>query len=269
LPLASGIPSFFLLCPPLNPSSRNHGNHSITLIAVQPSFSTIRCKTLNIFIKVCYAPLIVTAMPPRRTPSIFPHQIPILASLTPKSHRIISFADPHPLTLLESYRFENRGGGPTPDGSFLSTAHNFPKPFICNTYGSNPASAANKRLTSPPRRSLSPVDATLNKKRGGAPYGRLGGRRRRSSCEQRCPNLRGVRGPRGARFRVYGGSPAARRAALQLRKNCETECSEIPERETNSEREGGEGIENKLFVGRLSQGLSRVNNNYLPSNDTT
>ena len=36
-------------------SSRIHRNHSTALIAVQPSFSTIRCKTLNIFIKVCYS----------------------------------------------------------------------------------------------------------------------------------------------------------------------------------------------------------------------
>src|SRR6266403_3860506 len=36
-------------------SSHIHRNHSTTLIAVQPSFSTIRCKPLNIFIKVCYS----------------------------------------------------------------------------------------------------------------------------------------------------------------------------------------------------------------------
>jgi hypothetical protein len=36
-------------------SSRIHRNHSPALIAVQPLFSTIRCKTLNIFIKVCYS----------------------------------------------------------------------------------------------------------------------------------------------------------------------------------------------------------------------
>ena len=36
-------------------SSRIHRNHSAALIAVQPSFSTVRCKTLNIFIKVCYS----------------------------------------------------------------------------------------------------------------------------------------------------------------------------------------------------------------------
>ena len=35
-------------------SSHIHRNHSARLIAVQPSFSTVRCKTLNIFIKACY-----------------------------------------------------------------------------------------------------------------------------------------------------------------------------------------------------------------------
>ncbi len=31
------------------------GNHSPALITIQPSFSTIPCKTLNILIKVCYS----------------------------------------------------------------------------------------------------------------------------------------------------------------------------------------------------------------------
>ena len=82
-----------------------------SLIAVQPSFSTIRCKTLNIFIKVCYAPPFVTAMPPRRPLSTFLYLITTPVTLTAKSHRIISFADPHPLTPLLSYRFKNRGRG--------------------------------------------------------------------------------------------------------------------------------------------------------------
>src|SRR6267154_2912495 len=38
------------------PSSLMCRSHSARLIAVRPSFSTIRCKTLNIFIKVCYSP---------------------------------------------------------------------------------------------------------------------------------------------------------------------------------------------------------------------
>src|SRR6267154_6193019 len=36
-------------------SSRIRRNHSPALMTVQPSFSTIRCKTLNILIKVCYS----------------------------------------------------------------------------------------------------------------------------------------------------------------------------------------------------------------------
>jgi hypothetical protein len=49
---------------------------------------------------------------------------PVSLSLTSfprffKSHRITSFADPHPLTLLESYRFKNRGGGRVPGPSHV------------------------------------------------------------------------------------------------------------------------------------------------------
>src|SRR5208282_186325 len=82
----------------------NHKHHSTALIAVQPSFSTVRCKTLNIFIKVCYSLPVVAAMledsdpvgTPRRSLSTFLRLIPTPIHLTPKSHGIISFADPHP-----------------------------------------------------------------------------------------------------------------------------------------------------------------------------
>src|SRR5258708_16659446 len=51
-------------------------------------------------------------------------------SQTSKSHQIISFADPHPLTLLESYRFKNMAvRGPSP----RSLAQNVPlllSPFL-------------------------------------------------------------------------------------------------------------------------------------------
>jgi len=39
---------------PFSCPSSIHENHSPALITIQPSFSTIPCKTLNIFIKVCY-----------------------------------------------------------------------------------------------------------------------------------------------------------------------------------------------------------------------
>jgi hypothetical protein len=42
---------------------------------------------------------------------------PALLGRASNSHEIISFADPHPLTLLESYRFKNiRGWGSPPTG---------------------------------------------------------------------------------------------------------------------------------------------------------
>src|SRR5712691_4755422 len=50
----------------------------------------------------------------------------------PKSNQIISFADPHPLTLLESYRSKNMGGGPLlhqPPTSQLSTSSIYPLSF--------------------------------------------------------------------------------------------------------------------------------------------
>jgi hypothetical protein len=56
--------------------------HSLTLIAVQPSFSTFRCKTLNIFIKVCYS-LTCISSPTRlpRAPCAAAH--PLLLTSTP------------------------------------------------------------------------------------------------------------------------------------------------------------------------------------------
>jgi hypothetical protein len=72
-----------------------------------------------------------------------------------KSHGIISFTDPHPLTPSESYRFKNSAG------RVYSPCLN---PFSCNIYGL-PASVANKRLTA----WLSPLHATLTKNTGGTP----------------------------------------------------------------------------------------------------
>jgi hypothetical protein len=44
--------------------------HSVTLIAVQPSISTFRRKTLNIFIKVCYPPSVFGDQNPRSITSL-------------------------------------------------------------------------------------------------------------------------------------------------------------------------------------------------------
>src|SRR4029077_11488477 len=43
-------------------ASRIHRNHLPALITVQPSISTVRCKTLNNFSKVCYS---LPCLPPR------------------------------------------------------------------------------------------------------------------------------------------------------------------------------------------------------------
>src|SRR5712692_3560640 len=64
---------------------------------------------------------------------------PIPPSLSPNSPGIISFADPHPLTTIESYRYKNIGGRGT--RSVVQTFRRAdvpypPKSFTCNTYGS-------------------------------------------------------------------------------------------------------------------------------------
>jgi len=51
-------------------------------MTVQPPFSTIHCKTLNIFIKVCYTVLVVAAMSPRRTLSLPSNRTPAPGSVS-------------------------------------------------------------------------------------------------------------------------------------------------------------------------------------------
>jgi hypothetical protein len=112
---------------------------------------------------VLSSPLIVSrharrsVLLPASRPSFHHHH-----SQPSKSHRIISFADPHPLTLLESYRFKNmagrgyslrselriatlpqllRGGDPDPVGTFRRA--NFPHPpksFPYHTSENSPVS---------------------------------------------------------------------------------------------------------------------------------
>src|SRR5713226_5039762 len=43
----------------------------------------------------------------------FLSQIPVPQLFFPKFHRLISFADPHLLTTIESHRYKNMGGGPS------------------------------------------------------------------------------------------------------------------------------------------------------------
>ncbi len=68
-----------------------------------------------------------------------PRRIPIPPSLSPNSHGINVFADNHPLTTIESYRYKNIGGrGRRSDVQTFrrADAPYLPKSFSCNTYGS-------------------------------------------------------------------------------------------------------------------------------------
>jgi hypothetical protein len=53
-PLGFALPKGAAFDFPFSCAAPIHKNHSPALITVQPSFATIRCKTLNVFIKVCY-----------------------------------------------------------------------------------------------------------------------------------------------------------------------------------------------------------------------
>src|SRR5713101_2229896 len=66
-----------------------------------------------------------------------PRRIPIPPSLSPNSHRIISFTDPHPLNSVVSYRYKNIGGrGRRSDVQTFRRADvpYPPKSFSCTTY---------------------------------------------------------------------------------------------------------------------------------------
>jgi hypothetical protein len=115
------------------------------------------------------------ASDPRRSLASFLGLTPTPYLPSPKSFPLISFTDPHPLTLLESYRFKNSGGGCIPD---LSTFQAFQradlprphKPFTCNTYNLTQVSQ-----TKDLRQKLSCLDATLTKNRGRGPAFRRSG----------------------------------------------------------------------------------------------
>src|SRR5882762_349825 len=89
-----------------------------------------------------------------------------------KSHGIISFTDPHPLTLLKSYRFKNRGGRVqellVSSPYFLTSLPPYfriPKSFICNTYGP-PHKYCKQKTYDSGQSLLNPVDATLTENTG-------------------------------------------------------------------------------------------------------
>jgi len=126
-------------------SSRIHRNHSPVLIAVQPSISTIYCKTLNNLISTCYPYYMIARTEPRSV-----------------------YAEPR------STCPDHLGEIPTLSES---VAHHPRRPLatiglssLAATLTSLPASVANKRLTA----RLNPLDATLTKNTGvGIPAARL------------------------------------------------------------------------------------------------
>jgi hypothetical protein len=97
-------------------------------------------------------------------PSVF--LIPSSSAFPRNSFALISFTDPHPLTLLKSYRFKKRGG----EGVFqtfrrvdVPTSH--PLSPLDATLMDRPASVANKRLTVVTK----PFKCNTYKKQGGYP----------------------------------------------------------------------------------------------------
>lgn len=73
----------------------------------------------------------------------------------------MSFTDPHPLTIIESYRYKDRVGK---EASIRFLPQCNPNSFSCNTYRHVAVSDANKRLKGNPYLWLSPLDATLTRK---------------------------------------------------------------------------------------------------------
>jgi hypothetical protein len=124
--------------------SRIHRNHSAAVTTVQPPFSTIRCKALNNFSKVCYSLPDVAAMTPRRPRASFSDvpPIPCRGCRSPSTF----------LTSLPHYFYAS---------SFLSS--------LAATLMDLPASVANKRLTA----KLNPLAATLTKNTGAPPTSQM------------------------------------------------------------------------------------------------
>jgi hypothetical protein len=143
---------------------------------------------------VLSSPLIVSrharrsVLLPASRPSFHHHH-----SQPSKSHRIISFADPHPLTLLESYRFKNmagrgyslrselriatlpqllRGGDPDPVGTFRRA--NFPHPPKSFPYHTSENSPVSPTIATLPKTDVSnPCVCHTSETPRGAPHSRI------------------------------------------------------------------------------------------------
>jgi hypothetical protein len=147
---------------------------------VQPSFSAIHCKTLNLSILTCYASPVVAAMRSPRPFDFFHGWNSILRLQLPNSHGIISFADPHPLNSVKSYRSENhRGPGALPNIPTCKWAVCIPdgvagpRKLPTGTSLSPLPATLTRTLISvdskPLTWQLNPLDATLTKKTGAPP----------------------------------------------------------------------------------------------------
>ena len=145
-PMLSVFESVGLLTLLFSSFTRTRRRRLIRPTTVQPSFSTIRCKTLNLSILSCYTYPVSAAMVPPRLPDFFRRRNSIPHAQFPNYHRITSFADPHLLNPFTPYRYKNhRGWGarPSPRRSDLSRTSHSPytlpssvssKSFTCHSY---------------------------------------------------------------------------------------------------------------------------------------
>ena len=74
---------------------------------------------------------------PRRSPNFFLGATCAPRPLSPKSHGITSFADPHPLTSIESNSYKKHRGEGSANRSAVGHFRVITKPFRINTYGNS------------------------------------------------------------------------------------------------------------------------------------
>jgi hypothetical protein len=101
----------------------------------------------------------------------------------PNSHRIISFADPHLLTLLESYRFKKYGGRGHSISAGARHSHLTTNSFRCNTYAT-PRMCGKQRTY----RNAKPFTCHTYKKQGGGAPAKAENRKKSNGC---CSRRRG------------------------------------------------------------------------------
>jgi hypothetical protein len=165
--------------------SRMHRYRSTALIAVRPSFSTVPCKALNIFIKVCYSlaciPNRIVARPSLQLPPPLPElsnvqtfrYSDIQTSFLPPILRTL-FQVPYPTSPLFApltktpgvWGYSSHFGTCQRTDAFDVQPLPLPISSLAATFMDLLASVANKRLT--PK--LNPLDAILTKNTAGGDY---------------------------------------------------------------------------------------------------